>query len=64
MKWLAMAALAAAIVLKLTWRRSIDVAIPVSATVHRGYPVSSILFWILLATPLVLFLFALFKHSA
>jgi len=62
-KWCAIIALALAILVKLTWHSSIALAFPLNATTHRGYPISSVLFWTLLAIAIVSTLLALVKHA-
>jgi hypothetical protein len=63
MKWFALVILALAVIIRLTWSSSFALAIPVSATTHRGYPISSIVFWILFVAGFSLLMFVLVKES-
>lgn len=49
MKWCAAVPLALALVVKLAWHSSIDLGFPVNATTAIGYPISTFVFWFLLA---------------
>ncbi len=63
MKWCAMAAFALAIIVRLTWHSSVELGFPVSATADVGYPVSTVLFWMLLILGLLFSLFAFIKRA-
>jgi len=61
MKWVAIVIVALAIVLRFTWHSSFALATALNDKVHRGYSISSIVFWSLLIIGLSLLLLALFK---
>ena len=48
MKWLAAAFFALAVLVRLTWHSSITLGFPISPAMSVGFPISSILFWVLL----------------
>jgi len=63
MKWFAMIALALAILVRFAWHSSFALAFPVNANTHRGYSISSLLFWVFLLTGLSLLFLVLIRRT-
>jgi hypothetical protein len=61
MKWVAIFAFIAAIAVRFAWHSSFDLGFHLNSTMHRGYPVSSIVFWLLLVVGLSASLMAFLK---
>ena len=51
-KWCAAVALVLALVVKFAWHSDIDLGFPVNSTTDIGYPLSTVVFWLLLAIAL------------
>jgi hypothetical protein len=64
MKWIATIALVLAVLVRAIWHSPVDLAIRISSTTHRGYPVSSIAFWLLLMIAIAFFALAYFRKSS
>ena len=64
MKWIAIIALSLAILAGTIWHSPYDLATPISLTTHRGYPVSSIAFWVLLVIAIAFFASTYFRKSS
>ena len=61
-RWLGISLLFASVIVKLTWHSSADLAIAMRQS-HRGYPVTSVVFWVLLIVGLGLIGISLVKHT-
>ena len=47
MRWFALVAAALALLLRFTWHSTAAIAIPVGNDTHRGFPITSVVFWLL-----------------
>lgn len=63
MKWFGVATVVLAVAIKFLWHPPMDLSFRVSAGLHRGYSISTILFWILLIVGAVLIYFGFRKHA-
>lgn len=63
MKWCAIFSLILAAIVRFAWHSQIELAFPINATTHRGYPIRLIVFWLLLVTGVSLALIAFVRHS-
>jgi|HubBroStandDraft_5_1064220.scaffolds.fasta_scaffold509428_2 hypothetical protein len=62
-KWLAILSFVLAILVRLTWHSSSAIAVRLDETTHRGYSVSTIIFWTLLVVGIALSLVAIAKRT-
>jgi hypothetical protein len=53
-RWLGISLIAVAILVRAAWHASWDIAIRVSPNLHRAYPVSAVVFWLLFSLGLIL----------
>lgn len=63
MKWLAASIAVLAVILRLTWHSSFAIAIPIGDKTHRGFPLTSVVFWFLVLLCVVLFLISFFRQA-
>jgi hypothetical protein len=61
MKWCAAVALVLALVVKFAWHSSIEFGFPINPTTDIGYPISTFVFWFLLALAVLFLLVDLLK---
>lgn len=63
MKWLAAAAAIVALVLRSAWHSSVAIAFPVGSNTHRAFPISSVVFWLLIVICTALTLISILKRA-
>lgn len=54
MRWIAIAAVVLAVIVRFAWRSRVSIAIPVAQDTHRAFTMSAIVFWLLVLTSIVL----------
>jgi hypothetical protein len=64
MKWLGLACLGLAVMVKLAWHSSYAVAFPTNTFTLRGYAVDAIVFWLLLAAGCFCLLFSFLRRGS
>lgn len=63
MKWLAASIAVLAVILRLTWHSSFAIAIPIRDNTHRGFLVTSVVFWLLVLVSVAVFLISFFRRA-